>query len=80
MLTQKVGTWGNSLGIRLPQAIALQLGLQDGTLLSLSIRDNQLILTPAKPKYSLSQLLENATPEQQPDEVDWGETVGEETW
>ncbi|EKU97920.1 growth regulator [Leptolyngbya sp. PCC 7375] len=80
MITQKVSTWGNSLGIRLPQAITLQLGLKEGTLLALTVKDDQIILSPTKPKYSLDDLLREATPDQQHDEFDWGEPVGEESW
>ena len=80
MITQKVSTWGNSLGIRLPQAITLQLGLQEGTLLTLTVKDNQIILAPAKPQYSLNELLQEAKPEQQHNEFDWGEPTGDENW
>lgn len=80
MITQKVSTWGNSLGIRLPQAITLQMGLKEGTLLTLTVKDDQIILAPAKPKYSLDELLSQAKPEQQHDEFDWGEPMGEENW
>ncbi|MEM7797232.1 MAG: AbrB/MazE/SpoVT family DNA-binding domain-containing protein [Cyanobacteria bacterium P01_C01_bin.118] len=80
MITQKVSTWGNSLGIRLPQAITLQLGLQEGTLLTLTVKDDQIILAPAKPKYSLDELLQEAKPEQQHNEFDWGEPAGDENW
>ena len=44
------------------------------------IEDNKIILTPAKPKYTLEELLKNVTPEMQHDELDWGEYVGEEIW
>jgi antitoxin MazE len=78
MITQKVSVWGNSLGIRLPQAITLQLGLKEGTLLALTVQDDQIILSPAKPKYSLDELLQDATPDQQHDDFDWGEPIGVE--
>nr|WP_204102449.1 hypothetical protein [Spirulina major] len=31
-------------------------------------------------KYTLEELLENVTPDLQHNEVDWGESVGEENW
>ncbi len=80
MITQKISMWGNSLGIRLPQAITQQVKLQEGELLNISIEDNKIILTPAKPKYTLEELLKNVTPEMQHDELDWGDTIGEEIW
>lgn len=80
MVTQKVTQWGNSLGIRLPQAIVQQVGWQEGSVLAIAIEDNKIILSPAKPKYTLDELLKDVTPEMQHDEVDWGEPVGEELW
>lgn len=80
MNTQKVSKWGNSLGVRLPQAIAILMGLTEGTLLSISTDGHRIILSPEKPKYTLDELLQNVTPEMQHDECDWGEAVGEETW
>ncbi|MEM9161762.1 MAG: AbrB/MazE/SpoVT family DNA-binding domain-containing protein [Cyanobacteria bacterium P01_F01_bin.4] len=80
MITQKVSLWGNSLGIRLPQAIAQQVGFTEGALVSISIEGNTIILTPARPKYALDELLKGVTPDMQHDELDWGEPTGEETW
>ena len=80
MNTQKVGMWGNSLGVRLPQAITQQLGLEQGSRVTISTEDNKIILVPARPKYSLDQLLEGATPQMQHNELDWGEPVGAEDW
>ena len=78
MITQKVSAWGKSLGIRLPQTIARQLGLKKGTLLTLTVKDKQIILARAKPRYSLNELLQDAKSEQQHDEIFWGEPLGEE--
>ncbi|MEO0455158.1 MAG: AbrB/MazE/SpoVT family DNA-binding domain-containing protein [Cyanobacteria bacterium P01_A01_bin.114] len=80
MITQKVSLWGNSLGIRLPQAVAQQVGLTEGGLVSISIEENRLVLSPMHPEYTLEELLEGVTPEMQHDELDWGEPVGEEIW
>jgi antitoxin MazE len=80
MVTQKVGRWGNSLGVRLPQGIIQQVGWQEGAKVVISIEGNRIILSPARPKYSLDELLKEARPEQQQEEIDWGEAVGEENW
>lgn len=78
MITQKISMWGNSLGVRLPQAIVQQIGWEEGALVTISIEDNRIILTSTKPKYTLEELLKNVTPEMQHDEIDFGELVGEE--
>jgi antitoxin MazE len=80
MVIQKVSVWGNSLGIRLPQTIIQQMGLNPGDLIAISIEGNRIILAPAKPRYTLDELLKDVTSEQQHDEMDWGEPVGEERW
>ena len=80
MVTQKVSMWDNSLGVRLPEAIAQEVGLKEGTIVYISTEGNKIILSPTKPKYSLDELLKEATPEMQHDELDWGESVGVENW
>lgn len=80
MITQKVGMWGNSLGIRIPQTITKQISLHEGALIHISIENNKIILTPARQKYTLEELLKDAKADMQHDELDWGEPVGEENW
>jgi antitoxin MazE len=80
MVTQKISIWGNSLGIRLPQTIIQQMGLKQGDLVTISTEGNKIILSPAKPRYTLDQLLQDVTPDRQHDEADWGQPVGEESW
>lgn len=72
--------WGNSLGIRLPQAIIQQVDLYEGASVNISIQDNKIILAPARQTYNLEKLLKDITPEMQHDELDWGEGKGEESW
>jgi antitoxin MazE len=80
MVTQKIAQWGNSLGVRLPQAIAQQIGLKAGTVITISTEGDKIVLSPAKPKYTLQELLKDVKSEQQHDEIDWGEPQGEEVW
>jgi antitoxin MazE len=80
MVTQKIAQWGNSLGVRLPQAIVQQIGLKAGTVITISTEGDKIVLSLAKPKYTLQELLKDVKPEQQHDEIDWGEPHGEEVW
>jgi antitoxin MazE len=80
MATQKIALWGNSLGVRIPQSIVQQTGLKAGSVLSISTEGDKIVLSPTKPKYTLKELLKGATPEQQHEEVDWGEPQGDEFW
>ena len=77
-IPQKVSAWGNSLGIRLPRMIAQQVGFTEGTSVFVSVEGEKIIVSPARPKYKLEDLLKEATPDRQHDELDWGDPVGEE--
>lgn len=53
--------WGNSLGIRLPKAIAEQLKLTSGTEVEFDTGGGVLTIRPIRPrKYKLADLLDHA--------------------
>lgn len=79
-IKQKISTWGNSLGIRLPQTLISQTDLKEGDEVTVTVDGGNIVLSPSKPSYTLEELLEGATPDLQHEEVDWGESVGEEIW
>ncbi|NBD16321.1 MAG: AbrB/MazE/SpoVT family DNA-binding domain-containing protein [Cyanobacteria bacterium] len=81
-MTTSIKKWGNSLAVRIPQAIAQQAHLEEGSNVSFSISEEGLIvLIPQhKKKYTLDELLEGVTPEDFEGEFDWGDPVGEEIW
>jgi len=41
-----VQKWGNSLALRIPKAFAVEVGLQNGSLVEMSIGCEKLIITP----------------------------------
>jgi antitoxin MazE len=71
--------WGNSLGIRIPKAIAQKAGLVEGTPVEI-ILDNDNFITIRPMRYSLETLLSGVTPENLHREVDAGKPVGREVW
>lgn len=78
---QTVAKWGNSLGIRVPSAIAKQLDLKEGMQVVVSVVDDKLVIQPERrKKYTLDELLDGMTPEQCHPEVEMGEPVGNEIW
>jgi antitoxin MazE len=79
-IKQKISTWGNSLGIRLPQVLIGQTNLKEGDEVLVTVENGRIILTPDKPSYTLAELLQGATTDLQHEEIDWGDSVGEETW
>jgi antitoxin MazE len=75
-----VNKWGNSLGVRIPQSLANEVGLTIGTVVNIEVLDNKIVITPVTPKYQLDDLLVGVTPELIGGEYEWGEPVGEEAW
>ncbi len=75
---QKIFKVGNSKAFTIPKAYADQLGLEEGSLVDVQLIGEELILKPAKPKYTLAQLLEQVLDGYDEGEVDFGDDVGEE--
>lgn len=74
----KISQWGNSLGLRIPQTVAEEIGLADGTAVELKVEDHQLVIRPKR--YSLASLLAQVTAENRHGEIDTGKSVGAEAW
>jgi antitoxin MazE len=56
-----VSQWGNSLGLRLPKAIASQLMLSPGSRLDLQVEEGRLIASPVMSAPVLAVLLAGIT-------------------
>ena len=78
-MTVRVQKWGNSLGVRIPKAVAQQSAIREGAELEVECDDGRVILRPIKIP-SLKQLLATAKPHNRPDLADWGKPVGREAW
>lgn len=74
----QISKWGNSLGLRLPRALAEQIGVSVGQKVEISADGRRLIIEPLKPAYVLNDLLVNMTPEAMREAFDWGEDAGQE--
>jgi antitoxin MazE len=73
-----VARWGNSLGLRIPKDIAEQAGLQAGSRVEIEAADGRVVISRAKPRYVLADLLKDMTPEAMHEAFDWGPDVGRE--
>jgi antitoxin MazE len=74
-----VKKWGNSLGIRLPNALTKSYSLQDGSTVELENMNNGIYILP-KHKTSLKTLLDKITPDNVHEEIDTGAVMGNEIW
>ena len=77
--------WGNSLAVRIPKTVAEALKVGVGRRAEIAIENGALVLRPIKRTrrkrtYTLEELLKGMTRENVPEEVDWGEAVGNEVW
>jgi antitoxin MazE len=76
-----VSKWGNSLAVRIPQALAKQARLSEGDCLALALdRDGSIVLRSTRRKYELSELVSRITRANRHQETDWGRPLGEESW
>jgi antitoxin MazE len=77
----QVSKWGNSLAIRIPQAIVKDARLAEGDRLSLDLAgDGSIVLRSRHRKYSLEELVAKIKPTNRHDETDWGAPQGKESW
>jgi antitoxin MazE len=80
-MTTAIAKWGNSLAVRIPQAIAEQVKIQAGSEINIDIIDGKIVLTPhRRKKYTLDELLDGMTSEHLHPETSTGISVGSEVW
>jgi antitoxin MazE len=77
----EVSKWGNSLAVRIPQAVAKRAQLAEGDPVTLDLAtDGSIVLRPTRRKYELRQLVSQITRKNRHASVDWGPAVGKEVW
>ena len=76
-----IAKWGNSLAVRIPQNLAKEINLAEGSEVKLVLIDGKLTIEPiVRRRYSLEELIEAMTPENVHTEIDTGVAVGNEVW
>ena len=77
----RVDRWGDSLAIRIPHPVAVQLGIEWDDEVELACRGRELVITIRnQPRSKLDVLLEGVTEENLHGEIDTGQPVGDEAW
>jgi len=74
-----VKKWGNSLGIRIPNQIARELSIKDGSFVTISDREREIVIKPI-PKNKLSEMLNQINDENIHEEIKTTGPVGREIW
>ena len=76
-----IAKWGNSLAVRIPQNLAKEINLAEGSQVQLVLIDGRLTIEPITRRgYSLEELIDAITPENLHNEIDSGVAVGNEVW
>jgi antitoxin MazE len=77
----KVRKWGNSLGVRIPKAVAEEAAVGEGSAVDVSVSEGRIVVTPiAARRYTLATLLGGVTTDNRHAEVRTGRPRGRETW
>ena len=79
-MSTNITKWGSSLGVRIPKKEAERAGFSQGMSVEVIADNNQLVITKAKPRYFLDDLVSRITPQNLHAEVDSGSPVGNEDW
>jgi antitoxin MazE len=74
----QVARWGNSLGLRIPKDVARRAGLRAGSRVEVEAQGDRVIVSPARSRYVLADLLKGVTPEAMREAFDWGPDKGRE--
>ena len=77
----KVRKWGNSLAIRIPKVLAMELGVEQDSDVEISVADGDLLVSPTDgTPYTLEGLLAGVTQDNRQAEVTTRLALGDEAW
>jgi antitoxin MazE len=75
-----VQKWGNSLAVRIPRPFADEVNLQENSPVDMTVKAGKLVVVPIEPELTLDALVEQITENNRHDEVETGDSVGNEVW
>jgi antitoxin MazE len=77
----KIHKWGNSLGVRLPKALAEQAGIGEGTEIDIVLDGDRIVVQRARPlRYELHEMVSLIKESNIHDEIETGDPEGGEAW
>lgn len=74
----QIARWGNSLGVRIPKALAARVGIVAGASVEVEAKQGRIVISSARPHYSLDELLTGMTRKAMREAFDWGDDAGRE--
>lgn len=82
-MVTKVQKWGNSQGLRLAKEVLEDARIAIGDEVDVCARDGMIVVAPVRRvrgKRNLNELVSRIPKKYRPEELDWGNPVGKETW
>ena len=77
----QVKKWGNSASVRIPASIMAAASLHIDQLVDIREDKGRILIEPVStPVYDLDALLAQMTPDNLPNDMDFGAPVGNEIW
>lgn len=70
--------WGGSLGMRIPKELASRFGLAEGAKVNVEAEGDHIVISVARPRYRLEDLLVGLTHDELRDSFEWGPDQGRE--
>lgn len=82
MHTATLRAVGGSVSVTLPRQMLRTLGLAAGASVAVTVEDGRLVLSPARPRYTLDELLKGMKPGDMPTAPGWADAkpAGKEVW
>jgi antitoxin MazE len=76
----RIQKWGNSLAVRIPQHLAKQAHLTEGTEVDLTGDSEKVVINPVAIDPPLDELVARITPQNLHEAADFGGPRGSEAW
>ena len=71
---------GDDFVVRIPEPLAVQSGIREGTEIETTVLDGNLVLRFPRSQLRLEDLLKRVTPDRIHGGIDFGPPVGKEVW
>jgi antitoxin MazE len=82
-MVTRIQRWGNSQGLRVSKEVLHEAGIDVGELVSVTVAQGSLVVTPARRvrgALDLEELVGRIAKGERPGEAGWGPPAGGEVW
>lgn len=79
-MTTTIQKWGNSQGIRIPKYLIDAVRWSENEEIELIAEKDRIIIEKAAPRKNIMELFADFEGEYHPEEIEWGDPMGDEVW